>query len=147
MKRLTKTDFELLASFRFALRQFLQFSEAAATQAGVTAKQYQALLAIKGFPNRDRVTISELAKQLQVRHHSAVGLADRLVARKLVARKISDADRRHVYLRLTARGERVLESLAAAHREQLRRIGSQLTQLVKWLDPQRSTRGRRASGR
>jgi len=143
VKRLTKTDFELLAAFRFALRQFLQFSESAATQAGVTAKQYQALLAIKGFPDRDHVTISELAKQLQVRHHSAVGLADRLVARKLVARQTSAADRRQVYLRLTVRGERVLGSLAAAHREQLHRIGSQLTRLVKWLDPQRSTDRRR----
>ena len=39
-----------LAAFRLALRRFLAFSEAATSAAGVTAKQYQALLVIKTHP-------------------------------------------------------------------------------------------------
>jgi hypothetical protein len=62
--RLTIAEYQTLAGFRYHLRRFLQFSEQAAQTAGLTPRQYQALLAIKGFPNRDRVTIAELAEQL-----------------------------------------------------------------------------------
>ena len=132
-KHLTKTQYENLAAFRFALRQFLRFSEDAATDAGITPQHHQALLAIKGFPGRDRVTVGELAERLQVKHHSAVGLVDRLVTEKLVTREASEEDRRHVHVRLTAHGEEVLEQLSAAHREQLRRIGPELSQLLQRL--------------
>ena len=47
---LIKSQYETLAAFRYALRRFIRFSEEAAQAAGVTAQQYQALLAIKGFP-------------------------------------------------------------------------------------------------
>jgi DNA-binding MarR family transcriptional regulator len=91
------------------------------------------LLAIKGFPEHRRVTIGELAERLQVRHHSAVGLVDRLVSRGFVGRKHQAADRRQVCLALTARGERVLEKLSAAHKEQLRRVGPRIESLLKRL--------------
>ena len=57
--RLTKAEYGLLAAFRYRLRRFLQFSEEAAQTAGLTPRQYQALLAIKGFPRRERETIGE----------------------------------------------------------------------------------------
>jgi DNA-binding MarR family transcriptional regulator len=91
------------------------------------------LLAIRGFSKRDRITISEFAERLQVRHHSAVGLADRLVRKNLVTRKQDAADRRQIYLALTRYGEKVLEKLSAAHKEQLRRIGPQIESLLKRL--------------
>lgn len=132
-KRLSKSQYELLASFRFALRKFLRFSEEAATSAGITPQQHQALLAIKGFPDRERVTVGELAERLQIRHHSAVGLIDRLVAEKYAARDQSEEDRRQVHIRLTTRGEGVLEKLSASHSEQLRRIGPGLSSLLQRL--------------
>ncbi len=49
-RRLDKSQFETLAAFRYALRRFIHFSDEAAIAAGVTPQQYQALLAIKGFP-------------------------------------------------------------------------------------------------
>jgi DNA-binding MarR family transcriptional regulator len=64
------------------------------------------LLAIKGFPGRDRVKVGELAERLQLRHHSAVGLIDRLVAEELAARVRSEEDRRPVFVELTRQGER-----------------------------------------
>jgi DNA-binding MarR family transcriptional regulator len=79
-RQLLKSQYETLAAFRYALRRFIRFSEGAAQAAGLTAQQYQALLAIKGFPARDKVTVGELAERLQLRHQSAVGLIDRLVA-------------------------------------------------------------------
>src|SRR5665811_983767 len=102
-KQLSKSQYELLAAFRYALRQFLHFSEEAARAAGVTPQQHQALLAVKGFPGRDCVTVGELAERLQLRHHSVVGLIDRLVLEKLVARAPSAQDRRQVLIELTRR--------------------------------------------
>jgi DNA-binding MarR family transcriptional regulator len=128
--KLSKAQYELLASFRFALRQFLRFSEEAAHGAGITAQQHQALLAIKGYPGRDRVTVGELAGRLQVVHHSAVGLIDRLVEDKLVAREPSETDRRQVFITLTKRGEQVLEALSSSHRQELRRIGPDIQSLL-----------------
>jgi DNA-binding MarR family transcriptional regulator len=129
-QQLVKSEYETLAAFRYALRQFLRFSEAAAQEVGITAQQHQALLAVKGFPDRDRVTVGELAERLQLRHHSTVGLVDRLVAEKLVIRAPSAADRRQVLIQLTDRGERILERLAAVHRQQLQRIGPEIRQLL-----------------
>jgi DNA-binding MarR family transcriptional regulator len=129
-RRIDKSQYETLAAFRYALRRFLRFSEAAAEAAGITAQQNQALLAIKGFPARDKITVGELAERLQLRHHSAVGLIDRLVAEKLVARAPSVEDRRQVLVQLTSRGEAVLEKLASVHREQLKRIGPEISQLL-----------------
>jgi DNA-binding MarR family transcriptional regulator len=132
-KQLIKAQYEMLAAFRYALRQFIRFSEEAAQAAGITAQQHQALLAIKGFPGRDSVTVGELAERLQLRHHSAVGLVDRLVAEKLVSRASSAGDRRQVLIQLTSRGENALEKLTSVHREQLKRIGPEIRQLLERL--------------
>jgi DNA-binding MarR family transcriptional regulator len=132
--RLSKGHYETLAAFRYALRRFIRFSEKAAETAGVTAQQYQALLAIKGFPGRDHVTVGELAERLQLRHHSTVGLIDRLAAEKLVARKPPIEDRRQVLVQLTSRGEKVLGQLASVHREQLKRIGPEINRLLEELN-------------
>ena len=133
-KRLNKTQYETLAAFRYALRRFTRFSEAAAEAAGVTQQQHQALLAIKGFPRRDQVTVGELAERLQLRHHSAVGLVDRLVLEKQVVRAPSREDRRQVLIKLTGRGKKTLQKLSALHREQLKRIGPELSRLLEQLD-------------
>jgi len=131
---LSQQQYETLAAFRYALRQFIHFSEEAAHSAGITPQQHQALLAIKGFPGCDRVTVGELAERLQLRHHSAVGLINRLVLEKLVARTPSNEDRRRVLIQLTSRGEKTLEKLSALHHEQLKRIGPELSQLLERLN-------------
>ncbi len=126
----SKAEYEILAEFRYALRRFLRFSEAAARQAGLTPQQHQALLAIKGFPGRDRVTVGELAERLQLRHHSAVGLVNRLEIAKLVTRSPATDDRRKVYISLTPHGDSVIEKLSALHHEQLLRLTPQLQSLM-----------------
>ena len=132
-RRITRAHYETLAGFRYALRRFLRFSENAAQAAGLTPQQHQALLAIKGFPGRDRITIGELAERLQILHHSAVGLVNRLAAEGYIRRMEDRNDRRQVWLALTKRGEIILEQLSAVHREQLQRVGPHITRLLKSL--------------
>ena len=103
---------------------------------GLAAQQYQALLAIKGSPGHNAVTINELAKLLLIKHNSAVGLVDRLEAEGLVKRSTDPSDRRKVNLRLTAKGTRIFEQLAAAHRDELRRIGPRLGEFLKYFSQQ-----------
>ena len=131
--KVSKAEYQTLADLRYSLRQFMHFSEEAAQRAGLTPQQHQALLAIKGFPENRGITIGELAERLQVRHHSTVGLVDRLVLKKLVARNHHAADRRQVDLELTELGDSTLEKLSAAHKEQLRRMGPRIESLLKRL--------------
>jgi DNA-binding MarR family transcriptional regulator len=121
-------EYQQLASFRYALRGFLRFSEAAAEKVGLTAQHYQALLAV--CASADGVTINDLAQELMIRHNSAVGLVDRLSDQGLLTREPSPEDGRKVSLRLTAKGDRVLQKLAEVHREELQRIGPQLEALL-----------------
>lgn len=120
---LSTSHYAQLASFRYALRGFLRFSEALAVQEGLTSQHYQAMLVLRGWPDGQPVSIGDLAKQLQIKHNSAVGLVDRLVLQGLVMRKPSSVDRRKVELRLLLPGQQVLARLAAMHRGELRRIG------------------------
>ena len=131
--QLGKAQYEKLAAFRYHLRQFTSFSELAAQNAGLTPRQYQALLAIKGFPNRERITIGQLAEQLQIAHHSAVGLVDRSVEQNLIAREQGVEDRCQVYIRLTKHGADILEQLSAVHRTEIGRLGPRLGVLLKSL--------------
>ena len=116
-------DYAQLASFRFVLRSFLRFSEAAAADVGLTSQHYQAMLILRGWPEEQPVSINDLAQQLLIKHNSAVGLVDRLVDEGLVVRRPSTVDRRKVELRMSSRGRTVLAKLAAMHRQELRRIG------------------------
>lgn len=131
---LTQGEYETLAAFRHALRRFLAFSTRKARAAGLSPQQHQALLAMKGGGGRGHLSIGDLACGLQIRHHSAVGLVDRLVRLGLVRRKRSAADHRLVHVGLTARGEKLLASLSAAHRDELRQVGPELRALLARLE-------------
>ena len=127
-----QVDYRTLAKFRQSLRRFLRFSEEAAAGAGLTRRQYEALLSLRGSPSR-RLLVGELAAALEVRHHSAVGLVDRLEGLGLVRRHVDPADRRRVLVSATARGERALAHLASAHRGELRAMAPTLRRLLRSL--------------
>jgi DNA-binding MarR family transcriptional regulator len=129
--RITKSHYELLAELRHALRRFQRFSREAARATGLTPQQHQALLAIKGFPGRDYASVGELAERLQVQHHSAVGLVDRLVRQGLARRVSSTLDRRRVEVRLSAKGDAKIERLSAAHLQELRQLGPGIRSLLE----------------
>jgi DNA-binding MarR family transcriptional regulator len=125
-KVITKNEYEVLAEFRYTLRRFMSFSDKAAEEIGLTPHQHQALLAIKGFPGREQITVGELSERLQIKHHSAVGLVDRLEAEDLIDRSPGQNDRRQVFISLTDHGLSILEKLSSIHREELRRLTPQL---------------------
>ena len=128
---LDAADYAALAEFRHKLRSFLHFSSAAAESVGLSPSQHQALLAIKAASTGQPLTMGGLAERLQVRHHSAVGLVDRLTKRNLVKRKPDAADRRKVHLLLTAQGEKLIAHLSSAHQAELRVIGPALSKLLQ----------------
>ena len=98
------------------MRKLLRFSkELVAARAKLTTEQYDALLAIKDSSGANGVTVGEISEQLQVKHHTAVSLLDRLEARKLATRKRSTADKRNVNVQLTKAGASLLARLAAIH--------------------------------
>jgi DNA-binding MarR family transcriptional regulator len=122
-RRITEAQLQQLLALRSDLRRFLRWSEQQANAAGVTPAQHQLLLAVRGHPGPGEPTIGDVAEHLMLRHHSAVGLVDRAVSAGLVSRHRDDADHRVARVSLTAKGERILDSLAAQHLEELRRLG------------------------
>ena len=121
MPQLLPEDYEALANFRYAMRKFLSFSKRAlAAEARLTTEQYEALLALKAFAGATGLSISDLSERLQVKHHSAVSLIDKLEERHLARRQPGVADRRQVFVRLTPAGARLLARVAALHRNEIR---------------------------
>lgn len=130
-KQMTQQDYAALAAFRRSLRVFLSFSEEAARKAGLPQQQHQALLAIRGFGADCGITVGDLARHLLLKHHTAVGLADRLVRARLVVRTHDEDDRRRVLLTLTAKADRVLTRLSATHLMEMRRNAPELVKLIR----------------
>jgi DNA-binding MarR family transcriptional regulator len=133
MKRLTLSDYQDLAEFRYQIRKFLHFSEQAVQTAGLERGQYQLMLAIKGMPDDVRPRIRELANRMQIQHHSAVELINRLESGGYVLRERAQDDRREVLLALTPKGERVLAELAMHHHEELRSTAPSLVAALRRL--------------
>jgi DNA-binding MarR family transcriptional regulator len=117
---MSSAEFRALAEFRYLIRHYLNGSEQAARNAGLEPQQYSFLLALRGLPAGRAATIRELAERMQLRHHSAVELVDRLERQQLLRRERSNTDRREVILHLTARGERILSRLARQRIKELR---------------------------
>ncbi|MGY8665945.1 helix-turn-helix domain-containing protein [Bradyrhizobium sp. UFLA05-109] len=126
-----EADYQALAQFRYQLRTFLAFSEAAAQRAGLTPQQHQALLAIKGYAGPDAASIGDVARFLLIRHHTAVELMDRMTKLKLVSRVADPKDARKVRLRLTAVGEQKLRALSKIHLEELRAASPALSKILR----------------
>ena len=130
---LSDADYQTLAGFRYALREFVRYSEAAAEQAGLTPRQHQALLAIRAGSG-GTLLVGELAERLFLRPHSASELVQRMEDQGLLRREAGGADKRQVRLRLHRRGEEMLEDLSQSHRAELLRLRPMLQKLLTELD-------------
>lgn len=119
-------DYSALADFRYQIRRFLYFSEEAARAEDLEPQQHQIMLAIRGLQTDDGPAIGVLAAYMFIRHHSAVGLIDRLEKRDLVSRERRSDDRRQAIVRLTPKGAAVLERLAGAHQAELANLAPHL---------------------
>jgi DNA-binding MarR family transcriptional regulator len=108
-----------LADFRYELRSFLCFSEQAALQAGLQPQQHPLLLQVAGAPETAIVTIAYVAARLGLKHNSAVELVNRSEREDLLARMEDSRDKRRILLRVTRKGEEVLNQLTSEHAREL----------------------------
>jgi DNA-binding MarR family transcriptional regulator len=90
------------------------------------------MLAIKTWPY-ETMSMKDLAEQLLLTHHAAVQLVNRLAHAGLAERETSASDRRSVLLKLTAKGEALLDDLAAKHLEEMLRQEPALTSSLRRL--------------
>jgi DNA-binding MarR family transcriptional regulator len=98
-----------IAEFRSHLRTFLRHNERACRRWNLTPQRYLLLLAIKGAPDRsERLSLSDIARRLELSRNTVTELCARAGEAGLVARERSQTDQRVVYLRLTKEGERRL---------------------------------------
>lgn len=131
---IARRDYVALARFRRALRVFQRFSENAAREAGITPAQHQLMLAVKGWDGSGRPSVSELADALQLRTHSTVELIGRAESAGLVVTEADPADHRRQLVSVTVRGDDLLSSLSALHRDELRRFRTEMTEVLRELD-------------
>jgi DNA-binding MarR family transcriptional regulator len=117
-----KRQYTALSNFRSSLAHFLRFSERASRSAGITPTQYLLMLHIRGFPDRDWATVGELATLLHRNPNGTAALISRCVRARLVVKNRSRDDARSVQVHLTSRGAKVVERVAARHREELRSL-------------------------
>jgi DNA-binding MarR family transcriptional regulator len=84
------------------------------------------MLTLKGLPEGTRPSVGDIARRLQIKHHSTVELIDRLAARGYVRRHRGEADKREVLLTLPRKGENALRKLSLQHLAELRVQGPAL---------------------
>jgi DNA-binding MarR family transcriptional regulator len=130
-KKLTASELQRLSEFRFQMRRFLHFSQQAAEKVGLRAQQYQLLLAIFGMPDGTAPTIAAVADRLLLKHNSTVELVDRTIEQGLLRRVNDPIDQRRILLRLTERGEHLLHSLAAFHKDEINATGPELLRSLR----------------
>jgi DNA-binding MarR family transcriptional regulator len=126
----TPEDYRNLLRFRTALRRFDSWSHEQAARVGLTHTQHQLLLAVKGHPEPQGPTIGDVAGYLNTRHHSVVGLVDRVAQAGLLRRRRDEDDGRVVRLTLTAAGEDRIARLSRLHLDELARLAPLLDRFV-----------------
>jgi DNA-binding MarR family transcriptional regulator len=126
-----RSEYQARAEFRFLIRTFLAFTEQAASEVDLTARQHEALIAIVG--SSAPISITELSECLVIKHHSAVGLVDRLENFGLISREQNPNNYREVRLYVTPKALKILQKLAPSHRSELRRMTPLLNKAVRKL--------------
>jgi DNA-binding MarR family transcriptional regulator len=84
------------------------------------------LLQIAGAPRGTVTAVGYLAERLALRHHSVVELGNRCEEAGLIVRASDPENRRHVVLKITTEGNRILRRLSADHARELSELGPQL---------------------
>lgn len=105
----------------------------AAAEERVTLPQFRLLLLLDGHGETNLVTLADL---LLVNPSTALRMVDRLTNRGLIGRRVNPDSRREVLLRLTERGQRIVDEVTARRREEIAAIvarmpGRARTGLVK----------------
>ncbi|HXJ06294.1 MAG TPA: MarR family transcriptional regulator [Candidatus Acidoferrum sp.] len=143
-RKIRDSEYNALGELRYRIREFLRGSDEAANAAGLEPQQYQMLLAIRGLPNPGETSIRRLSERLLLRHHSAVGLIDRLEDRGYIRRTPSGLDQRQLCVILLPKGQRALERVVRERLHELRESGHALiSALASILKQSQGTRASR----
>jgi DNA-binding MarR family transcriptional regulator len=122
-----------LAEFRYLLREFLSFSEAATEVVGISAQQYQLLQVVAAVPVGQERSISYVAERMLLRHNSAVELVDRAQRSGLVQRVTDESDHRRSLLEITERGQQLLSVLVEEHLKEIDAKGPEMSRALQRL--------------
>lgn len=98
-------EFRVLQSLRRIMRSVSGYSRRLNAESHVTTPQ---LICLHALRRSGAVTFGQLARAVDISVSTATGIMDRLEDKGLVKRKRSNADRRKVYLELTAAGAAVV---------------------------------------
>jgi DNA-binding MarR family transcriptional regulator len=130
-RTLSEEDYEALARFRQALRNFMAFSDAMLETVGLGPRRYQAMLAVRARAGNDRISVGELADLLLIKPNTAAELVNRLETAGLVERVRDKRDRRRALLALTPEGGRKLDEVAQFHLAKLDESRAAFVQLFE----------------
>ncbi|HMH13514.1 MAG TPA: MarR family transcriptional regulator [Edaphobacter sp.] len=136
-----------LAEFRYRLREFLSFSEAATEAVGISAQQYQLLQVIAAVPVGQERSISHVAERMLLRHNSAVELVDRAQRSGLVRRAADESDHRRSLLEITERGQQLLSLLVEEHLKEIEAKGPEMNRALQRLIGSRPKLSQKSSNR
>lgn len=112
--RALDAELERAAVYRTALRRFLQRTDAAAANAGLTSQRYDLLLQIA---SAGTLRVTDLCERLELRQTAVTELVKRAEDAGLLEREPSSQDARSWVLQLTVEGEQRLMLAFDALRE------------------------------
>lgn len=98
---------DALIALRQIQRKTEQASKRLAAMAGLTPSQ---LLVLQILSERGEISAGEVSKMTQLKHATITSLADKLIARGMLARRRCDEDRRKVWLTLLPDGQKAITS-------------------------------------
>lgn len=129
MRAANEAIYPQLAALRRSMRLFANFSERVSRSSGLSALEYQALLAIRALSPRG-ATRNTLCRELALRWKETEVVARQLERSRLVRIEPDPIDRRFRRLVLTERGEILLARLARRHLDEIRRNIRTLTRTL-----------------
>jgi len=109
--------FKTLRSLAECYQAFESYSGTHVRKLGLTGSQFD-IVATLG--NTAGMTCKELGANTLITKGTLTGVLDRLEARGLIRRSATDADRRQVFVMLTAQGVRTFERAFPAHADHLK---------------------------
>lgn len=105
------------------MARYLHAELAQSLVSGITMSQF---VVLRSLEKKGKVTVSEVAEDLNVSLSAITALADRLYKAGLVDRRRDEQDRRLVWLTLTGKG---VEAVAACRKARMKVVGKYFEQL------------------
>jgi len=111
--------FRTLRSLAECYQAFETYSGSHVRSLGVTPAQFDILATLGNTPG---MTCRELGEKTLITKGTLTGVLDRMEARGLIRRGASDADRRQVFVSLTAAGSRMFGRIFPVHAAHVKKV-------------------------